>query len=435
MTQASEQIATQFANGSSNKRTWGDIIFNVKVYGAVGDGVTDDTIAIQRAFAAAKAARGTVYFPPGYFKITSTITVSGNGPCISGGGPGRSYLYTESNIPMITLDLSSEDMYYLTFRDIGFIGNVSGTRTSNVGILIKGDSDKYLNNCEFSSLIFLGTYCGIHSTRSTNIGGENRFDFNLITNLIVGNFGSLTNLYGIKFDYGSGTGSIFSNLRIGAIESCIEIGGTGNVNVGDLIFANIHFATAKNAIKLVASPSAYGSNQSIVACQFDAGVKTSLNFTNIDRFTVQGCNWGGGTKTEFTNCKNYRIDGMDSLESNYGVERDNIGALATTSVGKITLNADYNAAVFVEIVSFGLQQGFGSGISTTTFHVYTDTINATVVQIATNKSGPGQITHSYTITGNVVEFIATTNGTSGSNVIKTNLRIVGSMYDFDVTPD
>jgi hypothetical protein len=48
--------------------------FNVKLppYGAAGDGVTDDTAAIQSAAAALQAAHGgTLYFPPGTYRIFS----------------------------------------------------------------------------------------------------------------------------------------------------------------------------------------------------------------------------------------------------------------------------------------------------------------------------------------------------------------------------
>lgn len=43
--------------------------FNVKDYGAVGDGETDDTVAIQLAFDKAKEFGGKVYFPMGVFGI------------------------------------------------------------------------------------------------------------------------------------------------------------------------------------------------------------------------------------------------------------------------------------------------------------------------------------------------------------------------------
>ncbi len=46
--------------------------FNVKRYGAKGDGSTDDTTAIQAAITAAQVAGGTVYFPAGIYIVTPT---------------------------------------------------------------------------------------------------------------------------------------------------------------------------------------------------------------------------------------------------------------------------------------------------------------------------------------------------------------------------
>ena len=50
--------------------------FNVKDYGALGDGTTDDTAAIQATIVAAEAAFfGCVYFPVGTYRITDTLRV------------------------------------------------------------------------------------------------------------------------------------------------------------------------------------------------------------------------------------------------------------------------------------------------------------------------------------------------------------------------
>ena len=57
-------------------------MISIRDYGAIGDGIADDTAAIQAAFNAAKQtalsipAYGiTVYFPRGVYKITSTLTI------------------------------------------------------------------------------------------------------------------------------------------------------------------------------------------------------------------------------------------------------------------------------------------------------------------------------------------------------------------------
>ena len=49
--------------------------FDVRDYGAVGDGTTDDTAAIQAALNAVPAEGSEVHLPPGEFKITGSLTV------------------------------------------------------------------------------------------------------------------------------------------------------------------------------------------------------------------------------------------------------------------------------------------------------------------------------------------------------------------------
>ena len=65
----------------SKLREW----VSVKDFGAIGDGVTDDTAAIQ----AAVDAHQNVYFPIGTYLVTSTITCSQFGQCLI--GPGNKY--------------------------------------------------------------------------------------------------------------------------------------------------------------------------------------------------------------------------------------------------------------------------------------------------------------------------------------------------------
>jgi hypothetical protein len=51
-------------------------VANVRAFGAVGDGSTDDTAAIQDAIASLGTTGGTVYFPIGDYFITSALTIS-----------------------------------------------------------------------------------------------------------------------------------------------------------------------------------------------------------------------------------------------------------------------------------------------------------------------------------------------------------------------
>jgi len=48
---------------------------SVKDFGAKGDGTTDDTAAIQAAFDASEVSKSALYFPPGSYKISSSVTL------------------------------------------------------------------------------------------------------------------------------------------------------------------------------------------------------------------------------------------------------------------------------------------------------------------------------------------------------------------------
>ncbi|WP_029605519.1 glycosyl hydrolase family 28-related protein [Kozakia baliensis] len=76
---------------------------SVKDFGVVGDGITDDTAAIQAANIGicqgnGKYSGGTIYFPMGSYKITSTVTFPCPGIHWAGQGYGNFYTPSEYNI-------------------------------------------------------------------------------------------------------------------------------------------------------------------------------------------------------------------------------------------------------------------------------------------------------------------------------------------------
>ena len=63
-------------------------MLNVKDFGAVGDGATDDTAAVQKAINNIGGGPGILVFPRGTYRITKTLHSSGSGNFLLGSGTG-----------------------------------------------------------------------------------------------------------------------------------------------------------------------------------------------------------------------------------------------------------------------------------------------------------------------------------------------------------
>jgi hypothetical protein len=105
---------------------------NVKTYGAKGDGITDDTIAIQIALDTHK----TIIIPEGNYVISDTLSV-GYGHIIQGDGSHTAkIIQTKNNVPIIRIVGSHykvEDVY------LGFLNQQNESTSGGVGIEL-GDS-------------------------------------------------------------------------------------------------------------------------------------------------------------------------------------------------------------------------------------------------------------------------------------------------------
>ena len=75
---------------------------SVKDFGAVGDGSTDDTAAIQAAITAMPAAGGGLYFPAGTYLVSSALTLSKSG-AYTGDGYGTNIRTTSATANIFTV--------------------------------------------------------------------------------------------------------------------------------------------------------------------------------------------------------------------------------------------------------------------------------------------------------------------------------------------
>jgi hypothetical protein len=119
-------------------------------YGAVGNGVADDTAALQAAVNAAAAAQKTLYIPTGTYLVSAPITIpAGEGMTIAGAGWGtRIKLKDASNC--FVFKMTAADTR-ITMRDLTIDGNCIGQGTTGTSGGIDGSGAVA---CNFQNIHF-----------------------------------------------------------------------------------------------------------------------------------------------------------------------------------------------------------------------------------------------------------------------------------------
>lgn len=168
---------------------------NVRDYGAVGDGVTDDTGAIQRALATLKNSGGTVYFPIGKYKITNSLRVQGQGIYIKGEGD-QSALVIESKLPGIIVN-GEEGGNRVTIEGLHFTTTIpNGGGDCNIAdnkidyLCITGVEFRTTSGSKVSSCYFDNLWIGILGRGSFNVTVNDNFIQDVQTGMEFGNMGN-----------------------------------------------------------------------------------------------------------------------------------------------------------------------------------------------------------------------------------------------------
>jgi len=104
---------------------------SVKDFGAVGDGVTDDTAAIQAALDAGKS----VFFPDGFYKCNN-LTVSTSGQVLFATGNAR--LIKNGDGALLTIPVTYVEINGLVFDGTGYTGHNISASGSNLRLINSG---------------------------------------------------------------------------------------------------------------------------------------------------------------------------------------------------------------------------------------------------------------------------------------------------------
>lgn len=233
----------------------GSPYIDVRDFGTFGNGLQDDTAAIQAAIDAC-AIGGCVFIPTGVFLHTG-ITINKSMSFI-GVNNTSSVLYSITNGPSITVTTSAGDIYYLAIANLR-IENNAGTYTDSIGIKFTGANA--INWSCIDSVHSRGHYTGFLNEITKENYGHNK-----IFNFKTDNYGANNTYYGIRYTGGHTVGEIISgcHLAVAGYGWHMVDYASGTVGIGDIIFTGNYVSNGINSIYLEGNVSKYRANFRVV---------------------------------------------------------------------------------------------------------------------------------------------------------------------------
>lgn len=289
---------------------WRDV-GDVRGWGAVGDGITDDTAAIQ----AAVDSQNHLYVPPGIYRCTTAITVSAKICHIFGAGVGVSVLFFDTPTANgLVFDINYQQgggVQNLTIASKSLSGDPQSVGSAGIGLYVKNANDNFF--CDHFEVIRFGTgiktrgcyqprftnfrvnwfsYAGVHleaydGTASSN-GNGCLFSIGKISNL--GYAAGVATAKGILLEYGSG--EFFRDIDIQAVGISVMVKPPSSSFVRYAWFDNVLADTASGDGWVFDGGDAEVSNIFCNGCWSSNNV---FNGVTIMGNSLANFQWRGGT--------------------------------------------------------------------------------------------------------------------------------------------
>ena len=297
-----EPSVTVWINPDGDSNAASSVVTNVKTFGAVGDGETDDT---QALIAAANSGK-VVYFPQGTYCLKSTIFVSKS---INWIGEGvRSIIQLENGGAETILQHDGTKSYSISLQGLALDAN-GGDRCLN---LIK-PAMVYINNVKIAGALNDG--CLIDGDDSTDVViSDCRFNENGGSGLYITNVGLDARITNCKFNSNELHGLNLCN-NDGAVISNITCNNNGISGVA------LTGGSSQNTLTgLMCSGAYYGlllkgtSDARYTDEQYNADTMRYATSNTISGLTTRKNSYGVG----FGNSEKTIISGWNSAKDEYG---------------------------------------------------------------------------------------------------------------------
>lgn len=233
-------------------------VFNVREFGAVADGITDDYAAIMSAHAAAIIAGGQVYFPRGIYAHVTPFNLSTADTFWCGEG-GVRLLYTGSTTTdQFVFDGSSTSNGKRAFlRDLIFDANGLATNGIRLRLAVGGEfSNLRVTNCSGAGFVLEAVTTSLF-TSPTVSGNVEVFSVTPTTGILfraipdgplAGHAGGNVTLVNPKIEHVSGVG-----IDIGGCQGTNVVGGTSEANGTGLRLTTGGLLTTLEAVDMEAN--------------------------------------------------------------------------------------------------------------------------------------------------------------------------------------
>lgn len=362
---ANRFVGSVLATGSTTARTlanrFADVV-NIKDFGAVGDGVTNDTAAINSAIATLTDYK-TLFFPSGKYKVTAGgispfanlhhICVAGEGRSSviyndETGGPNGFFVF-QTSCDFVTIrdfDIvgSATSRYYgvgiRLYSSDSIISNVRITKTSDLGILISNEQGGYtrrviVDNCHAYEVRGDGFHvghvtdcvisnCSTFSSWDDGIGiGDDNASGNYPDRIQVSNFTSIqagnpasggTNGVGIRIFDGASNVNIIGGIIKESAQSGFYTGRfwTTDTYNKNILVEGLQVYSCLQVVGNIGNIDVkWADNVSLVNCWSESPAQafsSCFAFSDCQNLTVKSCTAKNPTVRGFMTNDGYTID-------------------------------------------------------------------------------------------------------------------------------